>query len=204
MSNTVDYELIRTLGNELMAEFDYVFVLFERALVCAKNDSNTEGENSRTSGINKYSQISEIRDFLPKLRADYLNFCALLGFDSGNANWAFPFDEQFAVVDIEMDNRVVDQFFEENVRNLGNALRAADANARKYYEEALMNRFFRCPCCARTFFEKNGDYNICPDCGWENDSLQNNNTHYKGGANNLSLDEARQKYRARFITPFKN
>ena len=53
---------------------------------------------------------------------------------------------------------------------------------------------FDCPVCGRWTFKKIGDYEICPKCGWENDRLQYKDPDLKGGANSLSLNEARQKY----------
>ena len=51
-----------------------------------------------------------------------------------------------------------------------------------------------CPVCGRYVFEKKGDYEICPVCGWENDALQEADADFKGGANKLSLNEARRAY----------
>ena len=47
-----------------------------------------------------------------------------------------------------------------------------------------------CPVCGKRallFFE------IC-DCGWQNDPLQFDKPDYKGGANQMSLNEARKAY----------
>ena len=46
-----------------------------------------------------------------------------------------------------------------------------------------------CPVCGRyTFTEK---YDICPVCTWENDPLQCRDPSFKGGANHMSLNEAK-------------
>ncbi len=54
----------------------------------------------------------------------------------------------------------------------------------------------RCPCCGYyTFLEVDrGMYDICPVCFWEDDSEQEKNPNYAGGANRVSLIEARKNY----------
>lgn len=52
-----------------------------------------------------------------------------------------------------------------------------------------------CPVCGKYEFSKNGDYEICPECGWENDPVQNRDEDYSGGANKMSLKEARKSYK---------
>lgn len=51
-----------------------------------------------------------------------------------------------------------------------------------------------CPVCGKSEFEEFGDYDICPVCKWENDGLQYNNPDYAGGANHLSLNEAKLEF----------
>lgn len=51
----------------------------------------------------------------------------------------------------------------------------------------------KCPVCEQHEFEF--DYDICPICGWENDDLQNAFPDRKGGANHISLNEARTQFR---------
>lgn len=51
-----------------------------------------------------------------------------------------------------------------------------------------------CPCCGKYAFEEKGAYEICPVCGWEDDPYQRRNPDFAGGANTLSLNEARRYY----------
>lgn len=37
-------------------------------------------------------------------------------------------------------------------------------------------------------------HDICPVCFWENDPIQNDNEKYVGGANDISLSEAKANY----------
>ncbi len=53
-----------------------------------------------------------------------------------------------------------------------------------------------CPCCGRKVIEKPGDFEICPICGWEDDPTQSQDPDFEGGANELSLNQARKKYKA--------
>ena len=55
-------------------------------------------------------------------------------------------------------------------------------------EETKMN----CPCCGKTLV---GEYDICDVCSWENDPIQLNNPDFQGGANQMSLNEAKRAYR---------
>ncbi len=75
---------------------------------------------------------------------------------------------------------------------------------------------FRCPCCGYITLTTNEplDYEICPICFWENDPIQNDDENYRGGANTISLSEARANFvnlgasQKRFICvvrkPFEN
>lgn len=53
---------------------------------------------------------------------------------------------------------------------------------------------FVCPVCGKFTFEKLGDFEICAVCGWENDKVQFLDPDFRGGANSMSLNEAREKY----------
>ena len=52
-----------------------------------------------------------------------------------------------------------------------------------------------CPVCEESIFEEDNDFDICPICGWENDGVQRNDHNYWGGANDLSVNEARIYYK---------
>lgn len=56
---------------------------------------------------------------------------------------------------------------------------------------------YKCPCCGfYTFDEKpNGTFDICPVCFWEDDNIQLNDETYEGGANRVSLVQARENYK---------
>ena len=62
----------------------------------------------------------------------------------------------------------------------------------KYYEKV------ECPVCGNSVFSKAefpGSYVICPICGWEDDDLQYYEPSYEGGANQVSLNKARENYK---------
>lgn len=52
----------------------------------------------------------------------------------------------------------------------------------------------KCPVCGKYEFDKSGDWDICPVCNWENDNIQADDHNYAGGANDLSVNEARIEY----------
>ncbi|MBR2284153.1 MAG: hypothetical protein IJ874_07025 [Ruminococcus sp.] len=54
---------------------------------------------------------------------------------------------------------------------------------------------YRCPCCGEySLDEPPGKYDICSVCGWEDDPVQLKDPDFAGGANRLSLNEARAEY----------
>ena len=50
-----------------------------------------------------------------------------------------------------------------------------------------------CPVCGQYSFTEPHD--ICPVCGWEDDRVQLRDPDFAGGANEMSLNEAREAYR---------
>jgi len=59
-----------------------------------------------------------------------------------------------------------------------------------------MSMHFPCLCCGyRTLEEEpGGTFEICPVCFWEDDNLQARDPTYAGGANKVSLQEARTNF----------
>lgn len=50
-----------------------------------------------------------------------------------------------------------------------------------------------CPICEEHQFEYS--YDICPVCFWENDNVQYNDPDFYGGANNLSLNDYKKRWK---------
>jgi Cysteine-rich CPCC len=55
---------------------------------------------------------------------------------------------------------------------------------------------YTCPCCGRRNLDERGAYEICPECGWEDDGQDDHDSGVvRGGPNGkLSLDAARAAY----------
>jgi anaerobic ribonucleoside-triphosphate reductase len=53
------------------------------------------------------------------------------------------------------------------------------------------NTLHPCPCCGAKVIVEPGNYEICKNCGWEDDPVQREDPNFKGGANAASLNEAR-------------
>lgn len=51
-----------------------------------------------------------------------------------------------------------------------------------------------CPVCKKHQFIEKGKFEICPICGWEDDPVARQDPAYVGGANKISLEEARERY----------
>lgn len=68
-------------------------------------------------------------------------------------------------------------------------------NERRRYRLALPK--YACPCCGYDTLTEpaGGTFEICPVCFWEDDRAQLADPSYAGGANGISLEEARENYR---------
>lgn len=55
---------------------------------------------------------------------------------------------------------------------------------------------YSCPCCGHLTLSERGAYEICSECGWEDDGQDDHDSHVvRGGPNGpLSLDAARASY----------
>ncbi len=55
---------------------------------------------------------------------------------------------------------------------------------------------FKCSCCNNFTLESKppGTFEICPVCYWEDDNVQFEDPDYEGGANEVSLNRARENY----------
>jgi hypothetical protein len=53
---------------------------------------------------------------------------------------------------------------------------------------------YYCPCCNHITLNNLGEYLICDICGWEDDAVQSKNADFRGGANEMSLNEARKAF----------
>ncbi len=53
-----------------------------------------------------------------------------------------------------------------------------------------------CPCCGNFTLPNDEEYEICPVCFWERDFVQEREPEFTGGANKVSLLQARENYRA--------
>lgn len=56
---------------------------------------------------------------------------------------------------------------------------------------------YKCECCGCYTLpeESTGNYNICPVCYWEDDIVQIEDPDFQGGANEESLNQARNNYK---------
>jgi hypothetical protein len=59
-------------------------------------------------------------------------------------------------------------------------------------------RLLPCPCCGHRTLEERANFEICVECGWEDDGQDDKGAHMvRGGPNgSLSLTQARLEYRA--------
>jgi hypothetical protein len=91
----------------------------------------------------------------------------------------------------------------ERIRSMPVGRRSSVDRVRRGIEAAiaahggLPPRRFPCPCCGFLTLDEEppGTYAICPVCYWEDDQVQFRDPDYRGGANQLSLREAREHFR---------
>jgi hypothetical protein len=55
-----------------------------------------------------------------------------------------------------------------------------------------------CPCCGSLTLDEEppGTFGICPVCFWEDDDVQFRDPDHSGGANRVSLSEARRNFKS--------
>lgn len=58
-------------------------------------------------------------------------------------------------------------------------------------------KLFPCPCCGNKTLSGEGEYEICTICLWEDDPIQSSEPTLQGGANKISLIEARDNWKKR-------
>jgi Cysteine-rich CPCC len=65
-----------------------------------------------------------------------------------------------------------------------------------------MSRGFSCPCCGYLTLDEAppGTYAICKVCFWEDDPVQFADPDSDGGANAVSLNQARESFRAHGVS----
>lgn len=59
----------------------------------------------------------------------------------------------------------------------------------------MTNNETLCPVCGKFYFSEVDSDEICEVCGWQDDKLQKMKPDYSGGANVMSLNEAKQAYK---------
>ena len=66
---------------------------------------------------------------------------------------------------------------------------------------------YQCPCCGNYTFPETekppNSYYICKVCFWEDDYSQFHNPEYGGGANEVSLNQARENYKLFGVSDIK-
>lgn len=57
---------------------------------------------------------------------------------------------------------------------------------------------YRCPCCGFYTLNDKADntFQICPVCYWEDDGVQFQEPNYQGGANGVSLIQAKENFKS--------
>ena len=52
-----------------------------------------------------------------------------------------------------------------------------------------------CACCGKPLRFTYSCNEICKECGWEDDEVQNDDPQFDGGANEMSLEQAKAAYK---------
>lgn len=56
-----------------------------------------------------------------------------------------------------------------------------------------MEKLKPCRCCGQNTITEYNNFEICSNCGWEDDVIQFENPDFAGGANELSLNQAKKE-----------
>ena len=59
----------------------------------------------------------------------------------------------------------------------------------------MENKVKICACCGKKLRFQYDCNEICHVCGWEDDDIQNDDPDFAGGANDMSLNEAKEAYK---------
>ena len=64
------------------------------------------------------------------------------------------------------------------------------------FQRSQSNAKFYCKCCGYNSLDEkpNGTFEICKICFWEDDKVQSNEPDYEGGANSVSLNQAKKNF----------
>lgn len=59
------------------------------------------------------------------------------------------------------------------------------------------NKLFPCYCCGNLTldYDNGNSFDICDTCGWEDDGVQNDDPEFRGGANTMSLNQAKEAFK---------
>lgn len=59
---------------------------------------------------------------------------------------------------------------------------------------------YSCRCCGNLTLDErsSGTFEICSICFWEDDNIQFLNPNYEGGANDISLNNAKENYKKKW------
>ena len=52
----------------------------------------------------------------------------------------------------------------------------------------------KCPVCGKYEFDAPNSFDLCPECGWEDSGLQEDEPDYEVAPNFMSLNQYREKY----------
>lgn len=55
-----------------------------------------------------------------------------------------------------------------------------------------MSKLYPCKCCGEKIIVEYGNFEICSNCGWEDDELQSKDPTLSGGANELCLNDYKE------------
>lgn len=80
------------------------------------------------------------------------------------------------------------------LKNMFLDLRKQNKNYNYLSSIAPKSKKHKCPVCGKYTFKDVDDHDICPICNWENDSYGESNPDRDGGANAISLNEARRNW----------
>jgi isopentenyldiphosphate isomerase len=61
--------------------------------------------------------------------------------------------------------------------------------------DTMKNKKLPCACCGELNVKMRNNFEICPICNWQDDAVQNDEPDYDGGANHISLNQAKEAHK---------
>ena len=82
----------------------------------------------------------------------------------------------------------------ENQRQLGYVIKSTPTDGKNVFILPLKRYLYRCPVCGRRTLQYRGYYNICVECRWEDEGIDDEDEESYGANGDYTIRQYREKY----------